>query len=190
MGGLRAFTVPPAPPGSLDATLAATGTPLLALDVRDAPVDGTVGEWLRMRHVTRSVGAVFDETAAASFFLPTNLPTTFDVVLFVAKTTRARPNHSLAAPGATTAGCRGTRTSISRPTASQATRRPAGTCRRRRARRVTSATLLADENAYAGKRCVVVEGKPNSPHAFGNVMQRIDATAVSWQARQATRGGP
>ncbi len=173
-GGLRPFTVPPAPPGSLDATLAATGTPLLALDVRGAPVDGTVGEWLHMRHGSRSVGAVFDETAPASFFLPTDLPSTFDVVLFVAQTTRARPNHSPAAPAS------------ARPPAATAQNldleadgkpgdTPPGWYVPTAAREAGYHAALVDEKAYAGKRCLVVEGKPNGPVAFGNVMQRIDA---------------
>ena len=193
VGGLRAFTVPPAPPGSLDATLAATGIPLLALNVRDTPVDGTVGEWLRMRHVSRSVGAVFDETAAASSFLPTDLASTFDVLLFVAKTTRARPNHSAAAPGP------------ARPPAAAAQNldleadgkpgdTPPGWYVPTAAREAGYHVSLADEKPYAGKRCVVVEGKPKSPQGFGNVMQRIDARPYRGKRvrlRAAVRnGGP
>ena len=47
--GLKNFTVPEAPAGSLDATLAASGIPLFALDLRSAPKTGPVGEWLVLR---------------------------------------------------------------------------------------------------------------------------------------------
>jgi erythromycin esterase-like protein len=44
--GLRNFTVPPAPMGGLDSTLAATGIPVFAFDLRAAPKDGPIAVWL------------------------------------------------------------------------------------------------------------------------------------------------
>ena len=46
-GRLKDFTVPPAPAGSLDATLAATGIPLFALDLRAELKTGLVAERLQ-----------------------------------------------------------------------------------------------------------------------------------------------
>lgn len=92
-GPLQTFSVPPAPPGSLDATLMSVGVPLFALDVRTAPVNGVVAEWLRLPHLSRSIGAVFDRAAPSRFFAATEVQAAFDVVLFVARTTAARPNH-------------------------------------------------------------------------------------------------
>src|SRR5262249_42955354 len=67
-GKLHEFTVPPAPPGSLDATLAATGLPLLALDLRDVPQSGAIADWFAAPHNTRSIGAAFaDQFATQSF---------------------------------------------------------------------------------------------------------------------------
>jgi len=90
--GLHVFTVAPAPPGSLDATFAATGIPLFALDLRDAPKSGPVATWLSQSHNTRSIGAVYSEDSAAKFLLDVNAPQSFDVMLFVDKTTAARGN--------------------------------------------------------------------------------------------------
>ena len=61
-GGLKNFTVPPARSGSLDATLASAGMPLLALDLRSAPVwfDQPRGS----RHTTTSWPAMLSSTSS------------------------------------------------------------------------------------------------------------------------------
>lgn len=91
--GLHNFTVPPAPPGSLDAIFAAARIPLFALDLRDAPKSGPVATWLSAPHKTRSIGAVYSEAAAAQYLYEMNAPQSFDVMLFVEKTTAARGNR-------------------------------------------------------------------------------------------------
>jgi erythromycin esterase len=167
---LREFTVGPAPPDSLDATLAATGIPLFAIDLRRAPRIGPVGEWLRKPHAAREIGALFSD-AATNAFTMLNAPAAFDAMLFVAKTTRARPNR---------------RTRTSGPVAPKAEnldleagpvgQRPTGWA-------VPAAVLAAgysvsatDQQPRSGKLCAVVSGAPNKPRSFGNLMQRIDAT--------------
>lgn len=90
--GLHDFNVALAPAGSLDATLAATGIPLFALDLRSAPKSGPVATWLSQPHKTRSIGALYSEESAAQFFWETNILKAFDVLLFVEKTTAARKN--------------------------------------------------------------------------------------------------
>ncbi len=90
--GLHDFNVPAAPPGSLDATFAATGIPLFALDLRDGPKSGPVANWLSESHKSRSIGAVYSEAAAAQYFMDLNAPQSFDVMLFMEKTTAARKN--------------------------------------------------------------------------------------------------
>jgi erythromycin esterase len=54
--GLHDFTVAPAPAGSLDATLAATGIPLLAIDLRRFP---KAVRWRRggVSHINRATSA-------------------------------------------------------------------------------------------------------------------------------------
>ena len=90
--GLQDFTVPPAPAGSLDATLAATGIPLFALDLRQAPNSGPVAAWLSEPHRTRSIGAVYSEDSSSGYMALLTAPQSFDALLFVEKTTAARKN--------------------------------------------------------------------------------------------------
>jgi len=91
--GLHNWTVPPAPAGSLHATLAATGLSLLALDLRQVPKDGPVADWWRQPHKTRSIGAVYSETAAANYFVDQTVPRSYDVLLFVENTTAGSPSR-------------------------------------------------------------------------------------------------
>jgi len=90
--GLHDFNVPVAPLGSLDATFAATGIPLFALDLRDAPKSGPVAEWLSAPHTSRSIGAVYSESSAAQYLMDLTAPHSYDAMLFVEKTTAARKN--------------------------------------------------------------------------------------------------
>ena len=80
----------PAPAGSLDATLAATGIPVFALDLRDAPKSGLVAAWLGEAHKTRSIGSMYSQDSAAQYMVDLNAPQGFDAILFVEKTTAAR----------------------------------------------------------------------------------------------------
>ena len=90
--GLVDFTVPPAPTGSLDATFASAGIPLFALDLRDAPKSGPIATWLSEPHKTRSIGSMYSEDSAAQYLFDLKAPQSFDVMLFVEKTTAARKN--------------------------------------------------------------------------------------------------
>ena len=89
--GLRQFTVGPAIPGSLDAALAAAGIPLFAVDLRRAPSSGTVADWLNTPQPMRSIGAIYSESAPDAYFVPVT-PHSFDVILFVRRTTAAHEN--------------------------------------------------------------------------------------------------
>jgi hypothetical protein len=92
------WTVPPAPAGSLDATLAATGIPLLALDLRQIPKDGPVADWWRKPHQTRSIGAVYSDAQASNYLMNQTAPQSYDVLLFLDKTTAARGNNPAIPP--------------------------------------------------------------------------------------------
>lgn len=89
---LRNFTAAPAPAGSLDATLAATGLPLFAVDLRTAPKAGAVAEWLAEPHASRNIGAVYSDETAKNYLYPIKAAEWFDVLLFVETTTAARKN--------------------------------------------------------------------------------------------------
>ena len=90
--GLREFTVGGAPEGSLDRTLAAAGIPILALDLHKLPKSGPVAEWFDQPHASRSIGAVYSEDTAASYFLNARPQDEFDTIVFVNKTSAARGN--------------------------------------------------------------------------------------------------
>src|SRR5260370_4478153 len=90
--GLHDFTVGPAPAGSLDAMLAGTGIPVLALDLRQAPKEGPVAAWLKEFHKTRSIGAIYSEDSESNYLMNLVAPKSFDALLFVEKTTAARKN--------------------------------------------------------------------------------------------------
>jgi erythromycin esterase-like protein/beta-lactamase regulating signal transducer with metallopeptidase domain len=94
--GLRDFTVPPAPQGSLDAVFAATGIPLFALDLRQVPKSGAVAEWFSRPQKSRSIGAVYSEETPEAFMSSLKAPDTFDAILFVETTTAARKNTAAA----------------------------------------------------------------------------------------------
>ena len=85
-GALKNFTVPPAPAGSLDATLAAAGIPLLALDLRQAP------DWFRAARGSRQIGAAYPDGEDYAFLGNIVPAEAYDAVLFVDRTTVARKN--------------------------------------------------------------------------------------------------
>ena len=90
--GLRDFTIPPAPDGSLDATLAATGIPLFAIDLREAPKNSAVATWLSQPHKSRNIGAMYSNDMDNQFLVDVPASASFDALLFVEKTTAARKN--------------------------------------------------------------------------------------------------
>jgi len=90
----REFTVAPLPEGSLDRTLASTGIPLFALDLRQLPHHGPVARWFAKPRAMRNIGAVYSETLPDSPdpVATTRWPEAFDAIVFVEKTTAARGN--------------------------------------------------------------------------------------------------
>jgi erythromycin esterase-like protein len=89
--GLRNFTVDPAPEGSLDAMLAAAGLNIAAIDLRKLPKQGPVTNWFGEPRATRSIGSGYGEQYAADFLEKQATPRYYDALLFVEKTTAARP---------------------------------------------------------------------------------------------------
>lgn len=89
--GLRTFNVDPAAEGSLDAMLASAGLQIAAIDLRALPKEGAVANWFGEPRVTRKIGAGYGEQFAANFFVKQVTPRIYDALLFVEKTTAARP---------------------------------------------------------------------------------------------------
>jgi erythromycin esterase len=86
---LQQWTVGPAPVEDVSTAFARAGVgALLALDLRRAP-PGPIADWLAAPHPTRETGAVFADEDSMEF--PMSLAKMYDAVIYVAKTTRARP---------------------------------------------------------------------------------------------------
>lgn len=92
--GLVVHTVPPAPEGSLDRVLAASGIPTLLLDLATAPATGPVADWLASPPLSRSIGSMYSAEHAEKFFEPADPRRAYDVLAFVETTTAARPNEA------------------------------------------------------------------------------------------------
>ena len=75
--------------------LAATGIPVFALDLRQAPGSGPVAVWLSEPHKARSIGAVYSDENLSRYMPDLTAPKSFDVLLFVEKTTAARKNSGM-----------------------------------------------------------------------------------------------
>ncbi len=86
--GLTTFTVPPAPPGSVDGALALAGSPLLAIDLRTAT--GVAATWAGTPTAQRTVGSVYNTSNPEAFFDTAPPAELFDALFFVARTTAAR----------------------------------------------------------------------------------------------------
>lgn len=88
---LRTFNVDPAPAGSLDAMLASAGLQIAAIDLHALPKAGPVADWFSEPRATKSIGAGYSEQLAANFIAQQVTPKIYDALLFVEKTTAARP---------------------------------------------------------------------------------------------------
>jgi erythromycin esterase len=86
---LQAFTAGPAPVGSLDAALTATGLPLFLVDLRRAPKAGAIAEWLAQDHGSRSIGATYNGEMASTYYYPFHIAQSFDLLIFVERTSAA-----------------------------------------------------------------------------------------------------
>lgn len=90
-GEMQEFTVGPLPEGSFDATLAASGLPLFALDLRTAPNHGPVAEWLAAKRQTRNIMEGFWQDAPNYTIFEQVVRERYDCLFFVEQTTAARP---------------------------------------------------------------------------------------------------
>lgn len=88
---LREVAIGPAPDETLDAVLARAGIPVFLLDLRH--VDNEVAAWLQQPQITREIGAFFkDPQDMCKTIVPM---ARYDVLAFIANTTRARRNPRL-----------------------------------------------------------------------------------------------
>ena len=88
--GLHQFQVPPAPQGTLDATLAAAGLPLAVVNLRELPSDGPVDRYFSLPQKSRSIGAFYTDRFQISYLLPQAFAKEYTAILFVDSTTPAQ----------------------------------------------------------------------------------------------------
>jgi hypothetical protein len=71
--------------------LASAGLQIAAIDLRTLPKEGQVANWFNEPRATKSIGAGYGEQFATTFLLKQVTPKIYDALLFVEKTTAARP---------------------------------------------------------------------------------------------------
>jgi erythromycin esterase len=98
-GELRSQVVGPAPDGYVDAVLAQTGIPLLALDLRHVPDNGPVASWMASKPKQRLIGAAFGPDIEHNGDMAGDPRDNFDVLVFVESTTAARRQKSRVSSG-------------------------------------------------------------------------------------------
>lgn len=96
-GALKEFTLAAAPAGSVGWYMqqATSGRPFhdFIIDFRSAPQRGPIAKWLESPHPMTSIGSGFSDTwKPEQYRTSTVLRDQFDGLIFIEKTTRARPN--------------------------------------------------------------------------------------------------
>jgi erythromycin esterase len=172
--GLRSFEVGPAPEGSLDATLAAAGLQSAAVDLRALPKEGPVAKWFAEPKATRSIGAGYADQLATNFLAAEVAPKIYDALLFVEKTTAARPvgkddnnapPQKLAAP------------SNADFESGEAGKPPADWHVRPKLGRYDFQIVTSEERPHAGRRSAMISRAPGRHYGevVGSFGQRLDA---------------
>jgi erythromycin esterase len=161
--GLQVFEVKPQAMGTLDAALASAGHPILALDLRNRPKAGRVKRWLESPQGTWSIGAVFTPGGERGFLAKTPITQSYDALLYMDHTTRARP---VAPAVKAVASKRAVNLSFEGGMVGWST--PKGPYR----------ASVVDRDPKEGGHCLEIafEGAPN-PEAWGSSTQAMDATA-------------
>jgi erythromycin esterase len=92
-GILKEFSIPASPEGSVGWYLNLPGIERFVVDLRSAPKEGPVADWLRAPHPMTSIGSGFGTNwTVKQYMAPTELRDAYDGLFFIRKTTRARPN--------------------------------------------------------------------------------------------------
>jgi erythromycin esterase len=92
-GPLKEFTLPPAPEGSVGWYFSLPSIDEFIVDLRAAPKEGPLAQFLSTPHPMTSIGTRFNPSwTPTQYMVPAVLKETFDGIIFIKKTTRARPN--------------------------------------------------------------------------------------------------
>ena len=173
--GATAFSVGPAPAGTLDATLAATGLKVAAIDLHALPEEGPVADWFNEGQLARSIGLPYSEEIADKRFLKQKVAQIYDALFFVEHTAAARLN-----PGGRRPGEQRLKTPAnldfenSRPGEA-----PADWMVPNYLQDFDFAVATSEVNPRTGRRCAVISRTPGRHYGemYGSFSQRIDAAA-------------
>ncbi|HJV48824.1 MAG TPA: erythromycin esterase family protein [Geothrix sp.] len=164
--GLKVCVVKPQASGTLDAALAATRLPILALDLRSRPSQGPVKRWLESSQGTWSIGALFTPGQEQHFVSKRPITEDYDALFFVNRTTSATPVggrtqvpvHAAQAKTPLNLGFEEGLTGWSNP------------------KDLGYTATVVDQGAKEGGRCLQVtyQGEPK-PNAWWTAMQSVEA---------------
>jgi erythromycin esterase len=173
--GLRSFNVDPAPDGSLDATLASAGLSIAAIDLRRLPKEGEVAKWFSEPRATRIIGAGYGEKFAAGFLDRQVAPQIYDAILFVEKTTAARPLAKSDNPASRPKLPAPANTDFENGKVGDP---PADWHFSTKLRRYDFQIMTSDERPHGGKSCALISRMPGKHYGefTGSFGQRLDAT--------------
>jgi erythromycin esterase len=161
--------VAPAPAGSLDALLASADLQIAAIDLRTLPKSGPVAEWFAVPHDTRDFGAVFFEHSSG--LDQRCVPRIYDGLLFVEKTTPARPLSSREPPQKLPAP---SNTDFEE---SEAGKPPVGWQLSTDLSGHDFQVITTEDTPHTGKRCAMLSRSPGKHYGetVGSLSQRLDA---------------
>ena len=155
--------------------LAASGLSLAAIDLRAIPKDGPVATWFDEPRATRSIGAVYTEQSEAQFFSQSRVPQLYDALLFVERTTSARPNPAGERPGVQ---------KLAAPAnldfeSGDLGMKPADWMGSSGINGLSYEVVTSEDHPHTGQRCAMIRPKPGPRYGetFGSLEQTIDAKA-------------
>jgi erythromycin esterase len=184
--GVHDFTVKSGPVGSLDATLARTGLPILALPWRQLPADGVVASWAGKVHRQHMVGSVYNPSHDENCWRRELPSRASDALIFISEINAAKPFPKLAEesepknyfpsllPSPTNLDFEVNGGTADAPVPGWG----------RGYFEVGYKAELSDQGCHGGKHCVALKGEPSLIPAFGSLSQRIAAGA--WAGKRVT----
>jgi erythromycin esterase len=174
--GLRQFTVPAAPPGTLDAMLASAGLKIAAVDLRTLPKDGPVAEWFSKPRGSRNIGAGFGEPVATNGIYPVVAPHLYDALLFVETTTPAIPVNKTDGPGPQQ---RLTRAENADFEAGEPDKAPPHWQIPTKLARFDFEVITSTERPYSGHQCAIISRSPGRHYGetAGGLTQQLEAAS-------------
>jgi erythromycin esterase len=184
-GGLRSFEIGPAPQGSLDALLASADLRIAALDFRALPKSGAVADWFSAPQGTRDISAIYFDNS--SRLAQRRVPSIYDGLLFVEKTTAAKPLSG-----------RAPQLKLPAPSnldfdEGETGKPPMGWQLPPNLSAYDFQVITSEETPHSGKRCAMISRSPGKHYGevVASLTQRLDAKAYRGKKiklQAATRG--